>query len=395
MQYANRQVDRDNFNSYTTEIRWLQYYTLFNKESILSAGLQYFNNDLHRQQLGKGTTANDFDMTLVDPGWGRDLHFKTQNLALFLENKIQLSPRFSVSPGARIETGHSNMSGTITYYSQNDIPNRIDHQFPLFGLNAEFKLTEKKYFYGGWSQAYRPVIFKDIIPASLYEKVDKNLSDAYGYNFEIGFRGNSRNWRWDFGFFRLRYNNRMGNQALLDQNNVFYIYRTNIGNSITDGLESYFERTIQFGRKSGISLFTSTALFNGRYTSAQVRSGNDNLNIRGNKIESVPNVISRSGITYRFSTASISFLYSYTGQTFADALNTRTPSSNGSIGVVPAYGILDINSSFRLQQRIVVRVNVNNVLDKSYYTKRPAFYPGPGIWPSDGRSINVSVGIRI
>jgi Fe(3+) dicitrate transport protein len=38
---------------------------------------------------------------------------------------------------------------------------------------------------------------------------------------------------------------------------------------------------------------------------------------------------------------------------------------------------------------------MNNILDKKYYTKRPAMYPGAGIWTSDGRSLVVSVGIKI
>jgi Fe(3+) dicitrate transport protein len=213
LQYANRQVDKDNFNSYTSEFRWLQYYSLFKKESILAAGLQYINNDLHRQQLGVGTTGSDYDMTLVSP-FGRDLHLKTQNVAFFVENKIQFSPKFSVSPGARFEMGQSKLNGKISYYTPADIPNTIRHQFPLLGINSEYNLSQNKQFYAGWSQAYRPVVLKDIIPASVYETVDKDLKDAKGYNLELGFRGRSNNWRWDLGVFLLRYNNRLGNQAM-------------------------------------------------------------------------------------------------------------------------------------------------------------------------------------
>ena len=39
------------------------------------------------------------------------------------------------------------------------------------------------------SQAYRPVILKDIVPASVLERADKNLKDANGYNAEIGLSG--------------------------------------------------------------------------------------------------------------------------------------------------------------------------------------------------------------
>ena len=109
----------------------------------------------------------------------------------------------------------------------------------------------------------------------------------------------------------------------------------------------------------------------------------------------MPDVISRNGLTLRVHDASVSFLYSYTGKTYADALNTEIPSANGAVGLVPAYGLLDINSSFKISNQIVLRVNVNNVMNKQYFTKRPSFYPGPGVWSSDGRSLNVTLGFVI
>jgi Fe(3+) dicitrate transport protein len=148
-------------------------------------------------------------------------------------------------------------------------------------------------------------------------------------------------------------------------------------------------------KEVGISLFTSTSLFDARYHNAHVRSGNENINIDGNKVESVPDVISRNGLNIKFHQASISFLYSYTSESYADALNTEQPSVNGSVGLVPSYGILDLNSSFRFKNGVAVRFNINNLMNEKYFTKRPQFYPGPGVWSSDGRSFNVTLGIKI
>ena len=78
LDYNNRQVDIDRFNSYTTELRLLQQYHLGNQQSHLVAGVQTMNNDLHRTQLGKGTTGSEYNLTLVDPVWGRDVHLKTR-----------------------------------------------------------------------------------------------------------------------------------------------------------------------------------------------------------------------------------------------------------------------------------------------------------------------------
>lgn len=395
LQYAPRQVDIDNFNSYTSELRVLHRYQLFNQESNVVGGVQVFNNDLHRRQQGTGTTGTDFDLTVTESGFGRDMHLKSKNVAFFVENKFQLLPSLSITPGARLELGESVMSGVISYYDPEDVPNTIEHKFPLFGISAQYQVEKTGTLYAGISQAYRPVIFKDLIPGSVYEKVDKNLKDASGYNLEAGFRGNTKSLRWDVSLFHLRYNNRMGTQAMYDENNIFYLYRTNIGNSTTDGAEVFAEYGIRAAKDISFSLFTSTAFFRGVYTDAEIRSGDKNLEISGNRIESVPEIITRNGVNVKWRTASVSFLYSYVGSSYADAANTETPSANGAVGIVPAYGLLDINTQFLILNQITLRVNVNNVANKEYFTKRPSFYPGPGIWSSDGRSVVVSIGFKI
>lgn len=396
LEYAPRQVDIDGFNSYTAELRLLHNYQLFSKLSNLAGGVQIFDNDMHRQQQGKGTTGTDFDLTVTDPVFGRDMHFKSKNIAFFLENKFQLTNAWSVTPGLRYESGESKMTGVISYYDPQDVPNTINHNFPLFGITSQVKvMNNRAVIYGGWSQAYRPVLFKDLVPASVYEEIDKTMQDAEGYNLEAGFRGITRFLRWDVGAFYLRYNNRIGSQATYDENDQFILYKTNIGNSITKGAEIFVEGVIPISSKISVSAFTSTALFDGKYVDATIRSGNDNVDISGNKLESVPDVITRNGITLRAGLASISFLYSYVGETFADPLNTVEPSANGAVGIVPAYGLLDINSTFEISDRLTVRVNLNNVTNKQYFTKRPAFYPGPGVWSSDGRSFVLTLGLKI
>lgn len=395
MQYNNRQVDIDNYHSFTTEAIVLHQYQMGKQIHALTLGAQLINNDLHRRQQGKGTTGNDFDLTLVTPGWGRDLHFKTRNIALFAENVFRVNNKLTVSPGIRWEHGQSDMSGTISYYNEANLPNTIKHNFVLLGVNTQFEISKNTNLYAGFAQAYRPVIFKDIIPASIYEAADKNLKDAYGYTVEAGFRGNVSGLKWDASLFHITYNNRIGALSTKDDAGNYLLYRTNIGNSATNGAELFVEYGYTLPNKIYVSLFSSTAFMQASYTKAAVKSGNNNIDISGNKVESVPGVITRNGITTKYNGASISLLYSYTAKTFADPLNTVKPSFNGAIGLVPAYGLFDINSTFRLSSNCMLRCNVNNAFNKQYFTKRPGFYPGPGIWPSDGRSFNVSIGVKL
>lgn len=397
--YAPRQVDIDDYRSYSTEIRLLHEYDLFNQSSTLVAGVQLMNNDMHRRQQGKGSTGSDFDVSLIEPGWGRDLHFKTNNVAFFVENNFALTDRLSVSPGVRAEFGKSDLTGSTTYYPEDQLPNTIDHEFVLTGINAQYALRNNVNFYAGWAQAYRPVVLKDIVPGSTFERVDDNLKDADGYNAEAGFRGISGNFQWDVGYFQLRYNNKMGMLSRTAENGDFYFFRTNIGNALTHGVELFAEYVIPLNN-AYLSLFTSTSYMDARYRDAFVRVGDNNVSVDDNKVESAPEIISRNGLNLLVKGVSISFLYSYTAESYADPLNTETPSANGAVGLVPAYGLLDINASWRVPiaigtKQVKVRLNVNNVTDKSYFTKRPQFYPGPGIWPSDGRSFVGTIEVSI
>ncbi len=393
LQYANRQVDIDHFNSYTSEVRVLQSYSLLGQTSSLAAGVQYMNNDLNRQQQGKGTTGTDFDLSLATSGWGRDTHLKTGNVALFTENRWVLSPRFSVNTGVRVELGETRMMGIINNYPANDIPNSIKHQYPLFGTSAQYELNKSMNLYAGWSQSYRPVIFKDIIPGSTFELVDKNLEDAKGYNLEGGFRGNWRFMSWDVSYFQLQYNNRLGTISQTNASNQEIIYRTNIGDAKTRGVELFTQAAFPLSKTTIFSLFTATSYMDARYQNAVIRSGNTNISIDGNKVESVPEWQSRNGATLKIKRSSLSVLHSYTAKSFADALNAVAPNTTGTVGLAPAYNLFDINGSIGLTNYLRVGVNMNNVFDKSYFTKRPQFYPGPGIWPSDGRTFSTTISL--
>ncbi|RYY62517.1 MAG: TonB-dependent receptor [Chitinophagaceae bacterium] len=396
MNYNNRQVDIDRFNSYTAELRILQDYRLGRQTSSLVAGVQYMNNDLHRTQQGKGTIGSDYDLTLVDPVWGRDVHLKTSNVAFFAENSFRLTDKLSVNAGGRVEIGETDMSGTIVYYPNDWIPVKMEHHFPLLGVSVSYKATDRIELYGGWSQAYHPMLFKDLIPASTFEKVDSNIRDARGYNAEVGTRGSFRTIRWDITGFLLGYENRFGTLSGTDNNGAFYTYRTNIGNSLTKGLEVFVQGDWLLGKKAGISVYTSTAFTEARYTDAAVKSGNDNISIRGNRVESSPALITRNGVSLRYHKFVLGALYSYTSKSFADALNTVVPPrATGATGVVPSYGLLDLNASFRFTSSLEVRLNVGNITDKQYFTKRPTFYPGPGIWPSEGRNGTMTLVVRL
>lgn len=398
--YSDRQLDIDEFNSYTTELRLIQNYSLGKMKSTLATGIRVINNDLYRRQAGTGTAGLDANFELKPGGiFKRDLHFKTGNIAGYVENLLNVTNKWSISPGIRLENGSSDMSGVITYLEADKIPNQIKHTFILGGISSKYQINKSNSLYAGVSQAYRPVVFKDIIPETPQERTATDLKDALGYNAEIGFKGKlGSKIRFDLSLFRLSMNNRLGSLTGIDTSGAEIYLKGNVGNSLTDGIELYFQYNIYQSDETYISVFTSSSYMDGRYTSGEARDANDkniNKSLVGNKIESVPDIISRNGLDLGYKKFSLNILYSYTAKSYSDPFNTEKPNKSGTIGVVPSYGILDAGLSYYINNKLKIRFNANNIFDKQYYTKRPLFYPGPGIWSSDGRSFQLTFQVKI
>lgn len=393
--YKNRQVDRDQFNSYTSELKLVHHYLFFSKASILSTGVRYINNDLHRRQLGVGSANSDFDLNITGD-FGRDIHLKTQNIALFFENVFQITKYWDVSLGMRYENGTSKLSGAISYLDNKDVPKTIMHNFPLLGLSTQIMLHKDHIFYAGWAEAYRPVIFADLIPGNALEKTDQNLMDAHGYNLELGFRGKIKSWgTYHITAFQILYKNRVGTQILEDENQQPYVYKTNIGNTRTRGIELFAEFSLFSMKNSTISMFSSTSFMNAIYLNGALRAGMENIDLSGNALETVPQWISRNGLQYSSSHLSLILQHSYVASSYSDPFNTENPTVNGAAGKVPSYDIWDINAAYRVNDKIGIHVGVSNLFNVNYFTKRPSGYPGPGIWSSDGRGIIFSINYKI
>jgi Fe(3+) dicitrate transport protein len=77
---------------------------------------------------------------------------------------------------------------------------------------------------------------------------------------------------------------------------------------------------------------------------------------------------------------------------FSDANNTVTPTSNGQIGLIPAYTVADFTASCKFTKTFNLKAGINNLSNENYFTRRSGGYPGPGVLPADGRTFFLSFG---
>jgi Fe(3+) dicitrate transport protein len=403
---SSRQVDRDFYNNFGSELRFITDYKFLGMNNTVASGLRYYNGNINRQQQGKGSTGKNMEFG-IEGDYPRDLDFNNINRAAFFENVFRFSKKFLMTAGARVESINSNMQGRFSLVNgqaNNLTPIMRERNFLLFGAGAEYHLTSQSEFYTNIAQAYRPVLISDLTPPATTDVIDENLQDARGYNFDFGYRGKVKNFlNFDVDYFYVNYNNRIGTITQTNTANQRYQFRTNLGRSVSQGFEGYveFDPVTAFFKKSKIgyvSVFASVAFIDATYrnfkTTSVVNGQVVEGNLSGKNVENAPRKINRFGVSYNKKGFSITWQLSDIGKAYADASNTETANAAATTGVIPAYTVQDISASFKFLKHYNLKTGVNNLTDERYFTRRAGGYPGPGILPADGRTIYLSGGIK-
>ncbi len=402
---GNRVYQNDDYLNFGSELRLLHRYKLANQKMAFVVGQRIYKGRTTRQQ-GDGNALAGPDFYFVNPSNVEkfDYILPSQNYALFFENIFQIGPRITVTPGIRLENIQTFSKG----YTRNIVKDRSDNvlvdnkiyrnssnvrSFLLFGTGSSFKVNESIELYGNYTTNYRAATFSDVIVSNPNIEVDSLLKDEFGYNADLGLRGN---WKeliyFDINLYYLRYKGRIGETFLPNGQR----FRTNIGNSQTQGVESIIEidiwKLIKGVSKTSFTIFLNNAINNATYLS----SDNEAFNriYANNKVELVPAFTHRSGITYKRGTFATTLQYSHIASQFTDATNSINPSPSAIVGEIPSYNVLDLSVKYEYK-RFLLGTGINNIADKRYFTRRADGYPGPGIIPSDPRTCYLSLGIKL
>lgn len=394
-----RKLLMDKYKNFGSEFRVLHKYKLLDGTSTLLVGSRYYRGFTNRKQgLGNAGSSPDFEYLHPNDLEHSEYDFPSENLAFFTENIFHLSKKFSVTPGLRFEyintraEGYYNeiyydLAGNIIYKEQIQDNRSNERSFVLAGLGLSYKIKPNKEVYANISQNYRSINFNDMRIVNPNYRVDPNLQDENGFSADLGFRGTLGEFlSYDLTGFLLSYNNRIG-QVLKTDTLLYntYRYRTNVSDSRNLGIEAYAEVSVlpMFGYKKSdhtFSIYSTLSIMDAVYLHSKEEA------YEGKKVEMVSPLIIRSGVKYGYKKLSTSLQFSYTHKHFTDATNAEF-SPDAVSGIVPSYYVFDFSADYVLKKWFSVSVGVNNLMNAMYFTRRAAGYPGPGILPSDGRSI--------
>ncbi|MDF9797786.1 outer membrane receptor for Fe3+-dicitrate [Catalinimonas alkaloidigena] len=405
----NRNLLWDDYQNFGSELRVLHRYQLANKPQALAFGLRYFEGNTQKRQ-GEGNNSDEPTFEFLHPEQleDSDFTFPSRNIAFFAENIFNISSQWSITPGLRAEYINTQSEG---YYRQmlQDLAGNVifdttiyeqrarARSFLLAGVGVSYKPSDDIEVYGNISQNYRAINFNDLRVNNPNLKVDEQLEDEKGFNADLGIRGTVKQLlTFDWSLFYLRYNNRIGAIWMKEIDPFFgeraFRYRTNVSDAYTLGIESYTEfkaGSLIFGEESPseLSVFLNGAMIQGRYIASQESA------FRDKKVELVPPVNLKAGITYGYKNFSGSLQYTFVEEQFSEATNTKSVAS-GVDGIIPAYDVVDL--SIRYNYKFAqIETGINNLTDNMYFTRRATGYPGPGIIPSPGRNFYITLDIKI
>lgn len=398
----DRNLIKGTFSNLGNETRLLYNYNMVDSlPSTFLTGFRVYNGNTVQSQ-GFGNSSSDANFNYLNNDKLNEYTNPSMNYALFTENLFKLSPNLTVTPGIRYERITTGSQG---YYSNimkdlagNIIKNETisedrsnTRQFVLLGISAGYQIDESIETYVNISQNYRAVTFNDMRVVNPNSRIDVNLRDENGYSGDIGIRGTvGKLLYFDANFYYLYYYDKIGTVLKEDEETyTSYLLRTNISDSRSIGVELFTEVNLNtlLGLSSGYEL---NYFVNGSYNNA-IFIHSKEAAYNNKKVEYTPPIILRSGFSYKQDGFAAALTYSYTMEHYSDATNAI--SAPGSIsGIIPSYDVLDLSMSYKFDI-FKIETGVNNLLDKSYFTRRATGYPGPGIIPAMRRSIYFTIGV--
>lgn len=403
---SERDLIKGDFKNWGMEARYLKRYFMKEKLNVLLVGTRYYDGFNHSVQgLGSRNKEADFNFINNEVAIANDYRFPNNNISFFAENIFYINNKTSITPGIRYEYIHTraegfygnlqfDLAGNIISATRTTENRTNSRDFVIAGIGVSYKPKTQLEIYGNISQNYRSITFSDMRISNPSSVIDPNLQDEKGYSLDLGVRSQQTSlFNFDLSLFLLNYNNRIGEVQFYDANNRVLRRRGNIGKAIIMGIESYAEADILkkiFNTKQSWSgvIFSNLAVIKSEYVASEIAG------IKGKQVEFVPKVNFKTGLRVSYKNIKTSFQYTYLSNQYTEATNATDGGVSAVVGLIPAYNILDLSTSYEYK-KLKIEGSVNNLTNNFYFTRRATGYPGPGILPSDGRGFFVTLSVKI
>lgn len=345
---------------------------LFDRPNDLQIGVRYLFERAYEQfVIGAKSDAS--------AGAIRDNEVRTgQALSAFVQNKIEISPKFSISAGLRIENydyEREILRGRYVVNGQTQVRDTsvvaASRTFAVIpGIGIAYLAGTNTTLFAGVHRGFAPPRIKDAITSDGFAMdLDAELST----NYELGLRNTLFNGiDVNLTAFFMDFENQII-PVSVSSGNLNATGLANGGRTRHSGVELGLD--MDFGQllnsKHNIRLDVATTYVDSRY-SADRFLGSEGTNVKGNKLPYAPEWTFWAGLNVEFDFGlGFNLNGTFVGDQFTDELNTSTASANGRTGLIDSRTVFDAGIYYRVKKHnLTFRINGKNLTDARYIASR-------------------------
>ena len=364
-QAAGRWIYTDNVSGFNraferigAETRLIAKNTIFNLPGEAEIGLRVMNEKMD------DVTINATRATPRTGTTAKDTKDSAKSVALYAQNRFDISDQLSVTPGVRVERYEQQRDD-----KQKNETVKTSNTEVMPGLGVTYQFIPAVQLYASVYKAFSPALNGD----SLSGMKDQKLDAETAVSWELGLRGQQDAVRYELTAFRMDFDNQ-----IIPANSNSDFQTTNGGKTYNQG----FEGAVSLEFENGFDVFANlTWIANAEFKGDRYNKNGSLKSKDGDRVPYTPEWVANLGLGYTYAGLRSQLSANYTGSQFTDELNTKPIVENTSglfTGKIDAYTIVDLTTRYTLNDQVEFYGAVKNLEDKRYIASlRQGIYVGP------------------
>ncbi|RBA33411.1 MULTISPECIES: TonB-dependent receptor family protein [Acinetobacter] len=364
-QAAGRWIYTDNVSGFNraferigAETRLIAKNTIFNIPGEAEIGLRVMNEKMD------DVTINATRATPRTGTTAKDTKDSAKSVALYAQNRFDISDQLSVTPGVRVERYEQQRDD-----KQKNETVKTSNTEVMPGLGVTYQFIPAVQLYASVYKAFSPALNGD----SLSGMKDQKLDAETAVSWELGLRGQQDAVRYELTAFRMDFDNQ-----IIPANSNPDFQTTNGGKTYNQG----FEGAVSLEFENGFDVFANlTWIANAEFKGDRYNKNGSLKSKDGDRVPYTPEWVANLGVGYTYAGLRSQLSANYTGSQFTDELNTKPIVENTSgffTGKIDAYTTVDLTTRYTLNDQVEFYGAVKNLEDKRYIASlRQGIYVGP------------------
>ena len=347
VQGNNRTAERYGFDS-----RLVMNHSLFGLDNEAQFGVRYFEEEMLDQTVraDRATPRNPNGPLL------RNRRDSADSLALFAQNRFDISTALSVTAGLRVETYEQ---------KRNDLRRAVDavdtfsNTEWLPGIGATYQVSPAVQVYGSAYIAFAPPLVGSVVGSA-----DVPTDAEKSVNLDLGVRGGGQAFTYEVTAFQMDFSNQV-------DPGISNIRLPNEGSALIQG----FELSLGYDLGRGFGL-------NGNLTwipTAEFGEDRPGQAEDGNRLPYSPDWTANLTLSYQTGNLRTALMFNYTDEVFGDGMNrTEIDPLRHMGGLIPSYYTFDWTASYDFNPNLRLFGAIKNLADERYIAGlRQGIYAGP------------------